>query len=276
MTVRPVAVTPAVAALLEPLTGLVVEASLAILAVDRASMMVSGKSDGSPVTGADLAADRVLAAGAERLLPDLPVVSEERPQALRLPCADSFVLIDPLDGTREFVDGRDEFTVNLAIVTQGAPVLGIVAAPALGVIWRGVAGGGAERLRIDRAGAVIERMPIRTRNHPAPGTPWVALVSRSHFDAASDAFIARRPGAIREAAGSAVKFGRIAEGSADIYPRLAPTHEWDVAAGCAVVEAAGGRVTDLDGAPLRFGTGAADFIVPGFICVGDPAAAQGR
>jgi 3'(2'), 5'-bisphosphate nucleotidase len=275
MTARPVnAAAPVIAALIEPLTDLVVQAGAAIVAVDRRTMAVEGKSDGSPVTAADLAADRILAAGVERLLPGLPVVSEERPHTVRQPCRDSFVLIDQLDGTREFVAGRDEFTVNLAIITDGVPVLGIVAAPALGVIWRGAAGGGAERLRLDGHGRIGERVAIRTRGNPVHGAPWVALVSRSHADAASEAFIADRPGAIREAAGSAVKFGRIAEGTADIYPRLAPTHEWDVAAGCAVVEAAGGCVTDGHGAPLRFGGGAAGFIVPGFIAFGDPAAAR--
>jgi len=277
MTARPAVAAPAIAALLDPLTDLVAQAGAAILAVDRARMTVAGKSDGSPVTSADLAADRILVEGVARLLPGMPVVSEERPQALRQPCRDSFVLIDPLDGTREFVAGRDEFTVNLAIVTQGVPVLGIVAAPALGVIWRGMvgqgAGSGAERFRFGGDGKLIERAAIRTRRSPAQGAPSVALVSRSHPDAATDAFIAKRPATIREAAGSAVKFGRIAEGTADIYPRLAPTHEWDVAAGCAVVQAAGGRVVGIDGMPLRFGERIEDFIVPGFIVYGDPAAA---
>jgi len=275
MTAGPATAAPAIAALLDPLTDLVAQAGAAIVAVDRRTMTVAGKSDGSPVTSADLAADRILAEGVARLLPGMPVVSEERPQALRLPCRDSFVLIDPLDGTREFVAGRDEYTVNLAIIMQGMPVLGIVAAPALGVIWRGVTGqvgSGAERLTIGRDGKLSERVPIRTRSCPAHGAPWVALVSRSHPDPATDAFIAGRPGAVREAAGSAVKFGRIAEGTADIYPRLAPTHEWDVAAGCAVVEAAGGKVTALDRTPLRFGQKTTDFIVPGFIASGDPAA----
>lgn len=261
------------AALLDPLTAVVLRAGAAILAVDRSSMTVAGKSDGSPVTAADLAADRVLAEGVARLLSGVPVVSEERPGAVPLPCRGSFVLIDPLDGTREFVAGRDEFTVNLAIVTQGAPLLGIVGAPALGLVWRGVVGRGAERLRLGADGAVRDAAPIHARGCPAPGEPWVATVSRSHPDAATDAFIAGRPGAVRQIAGSAVKFGRIAEGAADIYPRLSPTCEWDVAAGQAVVVAAGGKVTDADGAPLQFGTGRADFIIPGFIAWGDPAAA---
>jgi 3'(2'), 5'-bisphosphate nucleotidase len=115
--------------------------------------------------------------------------------------------------------------------------------------------------------------PIHTRATPKPGDPWTVAVSRSHGDARTEAFIAGRPGAIRQALGSAVKFGRVAEGVADIYPRLAPTSEWDVAAGHAIVTAAGGKITDASGAALRFGQGSEGFIVPEFIAWGDPSAA---
>src|SRR3954471_15605914 len=134
--------------LMEPLTALVVKAGAAILAVNRAAMRVDGKSDGSPVTEADLAADRIIAEGLARLAPNIPSLSEERVQLAKLPYKDSFFLIDPLDGTKEFVAGRDEFTVNLALVTHGMPLLGIVGAPALGLIWRGIVGRGAERLTL--------------------------------------------------------------------------------------------------------------------------------
>lgn len=263
----------AASSLMEPLTALVVRAGEAILAVNRAAMRVEGKLDGSPVTEADLAADRVIGDGLARLAPEIPTLSEERTQFAAPPFRDSFFLIDPLDGTKEFVAGRDEFTVNVAIVTSGVPLLGIVAAPALGLLWRGIVGRGAERLRIDgdRIGAAE---PIHTRAFPKPGQPWIAAVSRSHGDPRSDAFIAARPGADRRIVGSAVKFGRIAEGSADIYPRLGPTSEWDVGAGCAVVTAAGGKVTDSKGGEIRFGEGRAGFIVPEFIAWGDPAAAH--
>src|SRR3954471_12690606 len=136
----------AAAALIEPLTDLVVRAGAAILAVNRAAMRVDGKSDGSPVTEADLAADRIIAEGLARLAPNIPSLSEERTHLAKLPYKDSFFLIDPLDGTKEFVAGRAEFTVNLALVTGGVPLLGIVGAPALGLIWRGIVGCGAERL----------------------------------------------------------------------------------------------------------------------------------
>jgi 3'(2'), 5'-bisphosphate nucleotidase len=263
------------AALMEGLTDLVVQAGNAILAVNRQAMTVAGKIDGSPVTDADLAADRIIGEGLKLIAPHVPALSEERVREAKPPYRGSFFVIDPLDGTKEFLAGRGEFTVNLALVTDGVPLLGIIGAPALGVIWRGLVGRGAERLRLDDAGRGKAEL-IRTRTFPKPGEPWVAAVSRSHSDARTEAFIDARPGAVREKLGSAVKFGRLAEGMADIYPRLSPTSEWDVAAGHALVEAAGGKVTDPSGRPLRFGEGNRNFIVPAFVAWGDPAAADQR
>ncbi|HKS18298.1 MAG TPA: 3'(2'),5'-bisphosphate nucleotidase CysQ [Bradyrhizobium sp.] len=262
----------AAAALIEPLTELVIRAGAAIMAVNRSAMKVDGKLDGSPVTEADLAADRIIGEGLARLAPQIPSLSEERFQLATPPYKDSFFLIDPLDGTKEFVAGRAEFTVNLALVTAGKPLLGIVGAPALGLVWRGLVGRGAERLTIAES-SIKASQPIRTRPCPPPGKPWTAAVSRLHGDARTEAFIEGRPGAVRMQLGSAVKFGRVAEGEVDIYPRLGPTSEWDVAAGHAVVTAAGGKVTDADGDELRFGLGQQNFIVPGFIAWGDPRAA---
>ena len=262
----------AAAALIEPLTDIVIRAGAAILAVNRSAMKVDGKTDGSPVTEADLAADLVIAEGLARVVPDIPSLSEERAAQAALPYQGSFFLIDPLDGTKEFVAGRNEFTVNLALVTDGTPLLGIVGAPALGLIWRGIVGHGAERLTM-RDGAAPRVEPIHTRPCPPRGAPWTVAVSRSHGDERTEAFIAARSGAVRAVLGSAVKFGRVAEGGVDIYPRLSPTCEWDVAAGHAVVTAAGGRITDSKGAALQFGLGAADFIVPEFIAWGDSSAA---
>ena len=262
----------AAAALMAPLTDLVLRAGAAILAVNRQAMKIDGKTDGSPVTEADLAADRIIADGLARLVPGLPALSEERVQLAKPLYDGSFFLIDPLDGTKEFVAGRDEFTVNLALVSNGTPLLGIIGAPALGLIWRGLVGRGAERLTT-QTGSVAE--PIHTRPLPKRGEPWIAAVSRSHGDSRTEAFIAARPGAVRAKLGSAVKFGRVAEGKADIYPRLAPTCEWDVAAGYAIVAAAGGKITDAQGADLQFGKGGAGFIVPEFIAWGDPGVALG-
>ena len=258
------------AGLMQPLTDLVVRAGAAILAVNRAAMRIDGKADGSPVTDADLAADRIIGEGLARLIPDVPTLSEERVDPAQSPYRGSFFLIDPLDGTKEFVAGRDEFTVNLALVTNGTPLLGIIGAPALGLVWRGLVGRGAERLKTGK-GSVAE--PIHTRTLPRRGDPWIAAVSRSHRDIRTEAFIEARPGAIRQVLGSAVKFGRVAEGTADIYPRLSATSEWDVAAGHAVLTAAGGKITDAQGAELHFGKGREGFIVPEFIAWGDPAAA---
>lgn len=260
------------ATLTEPLTDLVREAGNAILAVNRGAMKVQGKVDGSPVTDADLAADRIIGEGLKRIAPELPALSEERLSEARPPYRGSFFLIDPLDGTKEFLAGRGEFTVNLALVTAGVPLLGIISAPALGLIWRGLVGRGAERLRLEQSGETA-REAIRTRPAPRTGEPWIAAVSRSHGDAATEAFIDARPGAIRQMLGSALKFARLAEGAVDIYPRLAPTSEWDVAAGHALVTAAGGKITDGDGKPLRFGEGQGGFVVPAFIAWGDKGAA---
>jgi 3'(2'), 5'-bisphosphate nucleotidase len=261
----------AAAALMEPLTALVVRAGAAILAVNRGAMTVDGKADGSPVTEADLAADRIIAEGLARLVPSVPALSEERLHLANPPYGASFFLIDPLDGTKEFVAGRNEFTVNLALVTDGVPLLGIVGAPALGMIWRGLVGRGAERVVVT-GDAIGPAQPIRTRPAPERAEPWIVAVSRSHGDSRTEAFIASRPGAVRQILGSAVKFCRVAEGGADIYPRLAPTCEWDVAAGHAVVVAAGGKITDAGGIALRFGGMHDGFIVPEFIAWGDKTA----
>jgi 3'(2'), 5'-bisphosphate nucleotidase len=263
--------------LVNALTTLVSRAGRAILDVAEAGFSVRDKADGSPVTAADLAAQDVILDGLARLLPGLPVVSEERAGAH--PAIDphaSFVLVDPLDGTREFVAGRDEFTVNLALIEGGAPRLGFVFLPARAVLYRGEAGGFAERLRL-AAGepfeAEQETTPIRARTAPASGL--IAVVSRSHLDPASEAFLSRLAIAGRVASGSSLKFGLLAEGCADVYPRLAPTHEWDIAAGHAVLAAAGGAVVRPDGAPMTYGHAEMGFIVPGFVAWGDPKIVMG-
>lgn len=262
----------AAVALLEPLTDIVTQAGAAILAVARPSMKVDNKPDGSQVTEADTAADRIIADGLTKLIPDVPTLSEERTRLAKRPYLNSFFLIDPLDGTTEFVAGRDEFTINLALVTNGKPVLGIVAAPALGLLWRGVVGHCAERLLVTKDAHARAAQPIKTRKHPGPGGAWIVAVSRSHMDKRTQAFIAARPGAIRQVLGSAIKFCRVAEGGADVYPRLSPTSEWDVAAGQAVVTAAGGVITDSKGGELRFGEAREGFQVPEFIAWGDASA----
>jgi 3'(2'), 5'-bisphosphate nucleotidase len=256
--------------LIEELTSLVSAAGAAILEVRAGSLEVRSKSDHSPVTAADHAAEAVLLAGIARALPGVPVVSEEAcGQAPPRDLPDSFVLVDPLDGTRELLAGRDEFTVNVALLRGGRPHLGIVAAPAQALIWRGIAGLGAERLRLapgHPAAAAQERRTISTR--PRPRSGLVAVVSRSHLDPQTEAFLAKLPVAERLAGGSAIKFCQVAEGAADVYPRLSTTCEWDVAAGHAVLTAAGGAVTTPDGAPLAYGRVSANFRVPSFVAWG--------
>jgi 3'(2'), 5'-bisphosphate nucleotidase len=261
--------------LMEPLTKLAVQAGAAILAVNRSTMGLGKKIDGSVVSDADTLADAIIAEGLAKLAPAIPVLSEERTHLAARPYRDSFFLIDPLDGTREFVTGTDEFTVNIALVTRGEPTLGIVVAPALGIVWRGIVGVGAERLLVTKDATVYGApQSIRTRPHPGPAAPWIVAVSRSHGDPRTEAFIAERPGAIRQVLGSSIKFCRVAEGGADIYPRLSPTSEWDIAAGHAIATAAGGLVTSGRGQPLKFGEDHDGFLVSDFIVWGDPQAAR--
>jgi 3'(2'), 5'-bisphosphate nucleotidase len=261
--------------LLDELTSVVSAAAAAIVAARAGSLDTRTKADLTPVTAADHAAEAVILEALARLLPGMCVVSEEAAgRALPDRVPDSFVLVDPLDGTRELVAGRDEFTINLAMVDGGRPRLGIVGAPAQGLLWRGIEGRGAERLRLSPgapANAAQARSVIRAR--PAPRGGLVAAVSRSHLDPQTEAFLARLPITDRHACGSAVKFCQLAEGSADVYPRLSSTCEWDVAAGHAVLAAAGGVVTTPEGAPLRYGRIAENFRVPAFIAWGDPEAA---
>jgi 3'(2'), 5'-bisphosphate nucleotidase len=234
------------------------------------------KADRTPVTAADLAAQRIVLEGLARLLPGLPVVSEEAvplPEGTT-PLPERFALLDPLDGTKEFLAGRDEFSINLALVEAGKPVLGIVNAPARGLVWRGVVPGVAERLHLEPGAApdqARERTLIHARRRPDAGL--TAVTSRSHLDADTEGFLARLPAVHRIACGSALKFGLVADGTADIYPRLSPTSEWDIAAGHAVVAAAGGCVVAPTGEALRYGGCGRDFRVRGFVAYGDPALA---
>jgi 3'(2'), 5'-bisphosphate nucleotidase len=253
-------------ALIEGLTEAVAAAAAAILRIRPEALDIRTKADASPVTGADERSQAVLIAAASRLMPGVDVVAEEMASLPARP-GDPFVLIDPLDGTKEFVGGSGEYTVNLAVVRAGRPVAGFLAVPAAGLLYRGIAGLGAERLHIRADGAPVDPVPVRTR--AAPIGELIGTVSRSHLDPATVALLDRVGVKTRLPCGSALKFCRIAEGAADLYPRLATTCEWDVAAGHALVEAAGGAVTSPSGAPLRYGSGAEGFRVPAFIAWGD-------
>jgi 3'(2'), 5'-bisphosphate nucleotidase len=258
----------ACADLMDALTGIAAHAAEAILGFATATGLRS-KADGSPVTAADEAAEAIICHGLKRLAPDVPVISEER-AAREKPkpiAGGSYFLVDPLDGTREFIAGRDEYTVNIALMTDGAPLFGIICAPALGDLWRGIVGRGAERLSF--ASPSEAPTPIRTR--PRPTSEAVVMVSRSHLEARTKSYVDSLPGAKLVQSGSSMKFCRLAEGSADVYPRLAPTHDWDIAAGHAILKAAGGSVTAPDGAPPVYGTD--DLLIPAFLAWGDPASA---
>jgi 3'(2'), 5'-bisphosphate nucleotidase len=260
-----------VAKLLDDLTGVVARASAAILTISKGEVVHETKPDGSPVTAADMASELVILRELAALAPNVPVVSEESVEAGVAPLGDCFFLVDPLDGTREFLAGRDEYTVNVAIVRGGAPLAGIVCAPAQGILWRGIAGKRAERLRLsgDKAEAP---QPIQVR--PWPKDKIVAAVSRSHLDPNTEAFLKKFGSVEPNAAGSSVKFCKIAEGAVDLYPRLATTCEWDIAAGHAVLAAAGGVVTNPQGQPLKYGRADLNFRVPAFIAWGDKAKIQ--
>jgi 3'(2'), 5'-bisphosphate nucleotidase len=246
------------------------QAAAAILAAQRSGLGAREKADRSPVTAADEAAERVIVEGLARLLPGVPMISEEaighhRPGHL----GRRFLLVDPLDGTRELLAGRDEYAVNIALVEDGMPVTGVIAAPARSVIWRGATGFGAERIELPPGAAPADarmRKPIHTRARPSRGVRVV--MSRSHLDAATLAYVDRLPQAEHIRCGSALKFGMLAEGTCDLYPRLAPTSEWDVAAGHALLLAAGGGMLRPDGRALPYGQ--TDFLIPGFIAFGDP------
>ena len=261
-------------ALLDELTSIVSKAAAAALAARANGLEARTKPDQSPVTAADEASEAVILDGVSRLLPGVPILSEEaHSRSPAGPLGESFVLVDPLDGTRELLAGRDEFSINLGLVQSGEPRLGIVAAPARGVLWRGAGPGSAERLHLPAgapASAVRERTAIRPRPLPAAGI--IAAVSRSHLDSETEAFLDRIPGVQLRRSGSAVKLCQVAEGSVDLYPRLAPVCEWDLGAGHAVLMAAGGIVIAPDGTPLSYGRKANGFIVSGFIAWGDPAA----
>ena len=255
--------------LAEALADAALEAGRIVLDVRERGHDVEHKADASPVTEADRAAERVILARLAEIAPGVPVVAEEACAAGRVPgVGDTFFLVDPLDGTKEYVKGGDDFTVNIALVRGGVPVLGVVFAPAIGALYAGAAGAGAWAARVV-AGTIDARRPISVRR--APGEIDV-VASKSHRTAETDAFIARYPVANLVSAGSSLKFCIVAEGKADLYPRMGPTMQWDTAAGDAVLRAAGGKVVTLDGAPLPYGpngaAGAGAFRNPWFIAAG--------
>jgi 3'(2'), 5'-bisphosphate nucleotidase len=241
------------------------QAGAAIMTYYRGDMGVRQKEDKSPVTDADHAAEAIIAAGLRRLTPVLPIVAEEEMAGGKVVDVSGgrFWLVDPLDGTREFIAHRDEFTVNIALVENGRPVMGVVYAPARDLLYAAAGPGTAFR---ERDGGAAE--PVSARTMPADGA--VATGSRSHGDAEKMKALL---GALHikdiVVSGSSIKFCLVAAGEADIYVRYGPTREWDTAAGHAVLSAAGGSVRTLDGREMAYGK--ADFLNGEFIARGRDA-----
>lgn len=251
------------------------EAGCAIMQFYDGQCGVFAKPDQSPVTDADHAAERIILAALARALPGVPVVAEEEAAAGRLPekLGARFVLVDPLDGTREFLARNRDFTVNIALIEEGVPVLGVVYAPARNLLFT-AANGQAEEVETSPDHMITKRRPISVRRS---ADALVAVASRSHQTPETAAWLERHNMEHCVSVGSSLKFCLIARGQADIYPRFGPTMEWDTAAGDAILRAAGGMTVRPDGSTLFYGRGSgkgvAAFCNPHFIAYG-PAAAQ--
>lgn len=235
------------------------EAGAAILDIVARGFEIEQKGDSSPVTEADRAAELIILAALARAAPGVPVIAEEEVAAGRIPAhGGTFFLVDPLDGTKEFVRGGHDYTVNIALVDDGSPRVGTVFAPATGRLHGGIAGSHAW---VDEGRG---RQAIACRECP---DPMVVVASKSHFTQNTSDYLAlAAPGCGYEAVGSSLKFCIVAEGRADLYPRLSPTSEWDTAAGHAVLLGAGGQVVGPDGMPLRYGKPA--FLNRAFVATG--------
>ena len=242
--------------LLEEIAMAAREAGQAILEIVARGFGIERKDDMSPVTEADRAAELIILAELARSAPGVPVVAEEEVAAGRIPdFGDTYFLVDPLDGTKEFIRGGDDYTVNIGLIANGEPLLGAVFSPARGTLHAGLVGKGA--WLEDSEG----RRRISTRER---GAAITAVASKSHFNQPTADYLGEAVGECDYTGiGSSLKFCIVAEGKADIYPRLSPTSEWDTAAGHAVLLAAGGCVDGPDGAPLRYGKRA--FINRGFV-----------
>ena len=256
--------------LVDALVAAAIEAGAIILKVRAGGLSVEKKADHSPVTEADRAAEAAIGARLAVVAPGIPVIAEEAVYEGRIPETGSvFFLVDPLDGTREFAKGGNDFTVNIGLVRDGAPVLGVIYLPAAGKLFAGVVGEGAWRAEVVDS-VVGERRPMHVR--AAPDGPIDIVASRSHRTPETDACIARyRVGQLIHR-GSSLKFCAVAEGKADLYPRMGTTMQWDTAAGDAILRAAGGKVVTLEGSPLTYGPksapGSDAFRNPWFIATG--------
>ncbi|HMK40912.1 MAG TPA: 3'(2'),5'-bisphosphate nucleotidase CysQ [Methyloceanibacter sp.] len=253
------------------LTDIAARAGAAIMEHFGRTAEVKLKHDSSPVTLADKDSQAIILAGLRRLAPDIPVVSEEAVEANGGELGNRFFLVDPLDGTKEFIKKRSDFTVNIALIEHGRTIFGLVYAPARSLLALTVTAGEAIEAELPpkASGAdlgTLKQKVLKVRAGDLEGL--TALVSLSHLDPETEAFLAKLKIAKRSGAGSAIKFLEIARGEADVYPRFGPTMEWDTAAGQAVLEAAGGKVVTTNGDPLRYGKTEAGLRNPSFIAWG--------
>jgi 3'(2'), 5'-bisphosphate nucleotidase len=249
------------------------EAAVSVMAVYAGDSRARRKLDGSPICDADEAAEAIILNRLAMQLPQFPVLAEEAAsRGGKMVAEQMFILVDPLDGTREFLSHNGEFTVNIGLIVDSSPRAGVVYAPAFGRLW---IGGAAASVCEVAPGAALPPPAARRVIHPrpVPRQGLTALVSRSHADPATEAFLAKLPVKERRLAGSALKFCVVAEGQADVYPRFGQTMEWDTAAGDAVLRAAGGIVRDSAGGPLGYGKTEAQFRNGPFVAWGDPNAA---
>lgn len=255
----------------DTLARIALDAGHLIMQVYQTDFDVSRKQDASPVTEADERAEALITQALLAADPDLPIIAEEAASAGQIPEHQGrFALVDPLDGTKEFINKRGEFTVNIAIIENGVPVMGVVYAPALDRLFVAEDRFNAWQAKV-APGAPVPATEARSALHirKAPDAGLTAIASKSHRSAETDAFLKTQPIHDIISAGSSLKFCLIAAGEADLYPRHGRTMEWDTAAGQAVAEAAGARVTELDGRDLRYGKAERGYDNPYFIVWGD-------
>ncbi|SDD93787.1 3'(2'),5'-bisphosphate nucleotidase CysQ [Kordiimonas lacus] len=258
------------ASMIPALQSTILRAGETVMAVYHSDFEVYGKADQSPVTEADRRGEEIIEAALKELAPDIPIVGEEAKSEGKCPdiSGGTFWLVDPLDGTKEFIKKGSDFTVNIGLIKGGNPVMGLVLAPAMNKLYWGNVGQGAWIADVEDGELVNER-PVATR--PSIGDKLTIVASKSHRSQELEAWLSHFPSADHVSIGSSLKLCLLATGEADLYPRLGPTCEWDTAAAHAVLLAAGGSVEVAGGTPLTYGKDLTTFLNPWFLCKADPS-----